>query len=44
MADTPGDAVGQQAGQGAVDRGVRLAEDERQLRRIDERRPAEGVE
>ena len=27
-----------------VDRGVRFAEDERQLRRVDERRPAEGVE
>ena len=27
-----------------VDRGVGLAENERQLRRIDERRPAEGVE
>ena len=31
-------------GQRAVDRGVRLAEDERQLRRVDEGRPAEGVE
>ena len=40
MADPPNDAVGQ----GAVDRGVRLAENERQLRRIDEGRPAEGVE
>ena len=44
MAHPPGDAVGQQVGQGAVDGGVRLTEDERQLRRIDERRPAEGVE
>ena len=40
----PGDAFGQEAGQGAVDRGVRLAENERQFRRIYERRPAEQVE
>ena len=39
-----GDAVGQQVGQGAVDRGVRLAQDARQFRGIDERRPAEGIE
>ena len=38
------DAVGQQVGQGAVDGRVRLAEDARQLRRVDEGRPAEGVE
>ena len=44
MAHPPDDAIGQQVGQGAVDRRVRLAEDARQLRRIDERRPAEGVE
>ena len=35
---------GQQVCQDAVDRGVRLVENERQLRRVDERRPAEGVE
>ena len=35
---------GQQVDQGTVNRGVRLAEDERQLRRVDEGRPAEGVE
>ncbi len=29
---------------GAVGGGVRLVEDERQVRRINERRPAEGVE
>ena len=44
VAHTPDDALGQQAGQGSVNRGVRLAENERQFRRIDERRPAEGVE
>ena len=44
VADPPRVAVGQQAGQSAVDRGVRLAENEGQLRRIDERHPAEGVE
>ena len=44
VAHPPGDADGQEAGQGAVDRGVRLAENEGQLRRIDERHPAEGVE
>ena len=38
------DAFGQEGAQGSVDRGVRLAEDVRQLRRIDEWRPAEGVE
>ena len=42
--DIPGDAVGQQLGQSAVDRGVRLAQDERQLRRFDERHPGQGVE
>ena len=44
MAHPPADAFGQQVGQGAVDGRVRLAENERQLRRIDEGRPAEGVE
>ena len=44
VACPPHDAVGQQAGQGAVDRRVRLAENERQLRRIDERRPAESID
>ena len=38
------DSVGQQARQGAVDRGVGLAEDACQLHRIDERHPAEEVE
>ena len=40
----PDDALGQQVGQVAVDSRVRLAEDARQLRRIDEGRPAEGIE
>ena len=40
----PDGAVGQQTGQGAVNRGVRLAENERQFRRIDERHPAEKVQ
>ncbi len=44
MVDTTGYAVGQQLGQSAVDGRVRLAQDERQLRRFDERHPAEGVE
>ena len=44
VADPPGDAVGQQVGQGAVDRGVWLTEDACQLCRIDERHPAEDVE
>ena len=44
VADVPGDAVRQQPGQCSMDGGVRLTEDARQLRRIDERRPAEGVE
>ena len=43
MADPPNDAVGQQVGQGTVDRGMRLAENEGQLRRIDDGRPAEGI-
>lgn len=38
------DAFCQQVAQGSVDRRVRLAEDARQLRRVDERRPAEGVQ
>ena len=38
------DALGQQAGQRSVDRGVRFAEDACQLCRVDERRPAEGIE
>ena len=44
VARLPGDAVRQKVGQGAVDGRVRLAEDERQIRRIDEGRPAESVE
>ena len=44
MAHPPNDAIRQQVGQHSMDRGVRLAENERQLRRVDERRPAEGVE
>ena len=36
-------AVGQEAGQGMVDGGVGLAQDECQVRRIDERRLPEGV-
>ena len=44
VAHPPHDAVGQQAGQGAVNRRVRLPQDERQFRRVAERRPAEGVE
>ena len=36
--------LGQQAGQGSVDGRVGLAQDARQLRRVDERRPAEGIE
>ena len=43
VAHPPDDAVGQQAGQGSVDSRVGLAEDARQLRRVDERHPAEGV-
>ena len=44
MAHPPEDAGGQHAGQCSVNRGVRLAENERQFRRIDERHPAEEVE
>ena len=44
MTHPPDDAVGQQAGQGAVDGRMGLAQDARQLRRVDERHPAEGVE
>ena len=44
VAHAPGDALGQQAGQGAVDRSVGLAQDARQFRRVDKRRSAEGVE
>ena len=40
----PSYAVGQQAGQRTVNRRVRVAEDARQFRRVDERLPAEGVE
>ena len=43
MADPPSDAAGQQVGQGSVDRGVGLSENERQFRPVDEGRPAEGV-
>ena len=44
VADPPDDALGQQVGQVSVDRGVGLAEDVRQLRRVDEGRSAESVE
>ena len=44
VAHTPDYAFGQQVAQGSVDCGVRLAENKRQLRRIDERRSAKGVE
>ena len=44
MAHPPDDALGQQAGQRTVDGRVGLAQDTCQLRRVDERRPAEGVE
>ena len=44
MANPPNDAFPQQVAQGSVDSGVRLAKDARQLRRVDKRRPAEGVE
>ncbi len=44
VAHPPEDAFGQQVSQDAVDGGVRLAENERQLRRIDGQRPAEDVE
>ena len=44
VANAPNDAVRQQVGQGSVNRGVRLSQDARQLRRIDEGRPADGVE
>ena len=40
----PDDAVCRQVAQSSVDRGVWLAQNERQLRRVNERRPAEGVE
>ena len=44
MAHPPDDAVYQQAGQGTVNRCVRLAQDERQLCRVYKRHLAEGVE
>ena len=44
VADAPHDAVGQQTGQGTVDGRVRLAQDERQFRRVDERHSVDGVE
>ena len=44
MTHSPDDAVGQQAGQGAVNGCVGLAEDGRQFRRINERHLAEGVQ
>ena len=44
VAHPSGDAFGQQPAQGAVNGRVRLADDERQLHRVDERRPAEGVD
>ena len=43
MVYLPGDALGQQVGKGTVDRGVRLAKNERQFRRIGEGRPAEKI-
>ena len=44
VADPPGDAVRQQAGQEAVDGRVRLAQDERQFHRVGERHLAEEIE
>ncbi len=44
VVDAPDDAFGQQVGQGAVYGRVRLAESERQLHRVDEGHPAEGIE
>ena len=44
VADAAHHAVGQQAGQGSVDRRVRLAYDACQFCRVDERHPAEGFE
>ena len=44
VAHAPGDAPGQQAGQGTVDSRKRLAQDARQLHRIYERHSAEGVQ
>ena len=44
VVDLPDDAVRQQLGQPAVDGRVRLAQDERQFRRFDERHSAESVE
>ena len=44
MAHPPHDALFQQVAQGSVNRGVRLAQDERHLSRVNERRPAEGIE
>lgn len=44
MADATGDAVSEQVSQMAVDGRVRFLQDERQLHRVDERHPAEGVE
>ena len=38
------DAIGQQVGQGSVNGRVRLAQDACQLRRVDERHPAERIE
>ena len=43
MAHPPDDAVSHQTGQHSVDGRAGLAQDERQLRRIDEGRPAECV-
>ena len=41
VTDPPDDALCQQVGQGAVNRGVRLAENARQLCRVDEGHPTE---
>ena len=44
MADVPDDAVSQHLVHHSIDPGVRLTENDRQLRRVYERSPAEGVE
>ena len=44
MVDPRGDAVGEQPGQGAVHRRVRLAENDRKFQRVGERHPGERSE
>ncbi|MCY4449740.1 MAG: hypothetical protein OXE02_12955 [Chloroflexi bacterium] len=44
MVDPPGDAVGEQAGQRAVHRCVRLAEADREFQRVGERHLGKGIE